>query len=240
MTPMTPETLRPMRDLHRQAMDITNLAFAAKSRGETSNAHALFSQAFHLESEAAQRVAALEDAEPTRSILLRSAASLAYNAGLNREAEQLACLALAGEPPEDIAEELRDLLDGINMVRHLQQQGMTVNGSVEPNGDRTTEREAITGYLRIADSRRQERPSFAIIDDSHHSHRVVTPPGVLRDIVRPYFEERVTVTVRREKSRTARGNASWKLLFEGIDLAVEETEVDLPNARVSGHERSAV
>jgi hypothetical protein len=48
-------------------------------------------------------------AEPTRSVLHRSAAALAVECGEAREAERLIAVALAGNPPEEIAEELRDL-----------------------------------------------------------------------------------------------------------------------------------
>ncbi len=49
------------------------------------------------------------EAEPTRSVLFRSAAQLAFNYGEIREAEQLLSAALAGNPPGDILLELRTL-----------------------------------------------------------------------------------------------------------------------------------
>jgi len=48
--------------------------------------------------------------EPTRSVLHRSAAALAWQCGEYREAERLITTALSGAPPEVIADELRDLL----------------------------------------------------------------------------------------------------------------------------------
>ena len=48
--------------------------------------------------------------EPSRSVLLRSAASLAFECHELREAERLASQALGGEPPSEIAQELRELL----------------------------------------------------------------------------------------------------------------------------------
>jgi hypothetical protein len=50
------------------------------------------------------------DFEPTRSILHRSAATIAVECSLLREAERLIGRALSGNPPADIADELRDLL----------------------------------------------------------------------------------------------------------------------------------
>ena len=52
-------------------------------------------------------------AEPSRSVLHRSAASLAEQCGEFREAERLIAVALSGNPPEEIAEELRDLLQQV-------------------------------------------------------------------------------------------------------------------------------
>jgi hypothetical protein len=48
--------------------------------------------------------------EPTHSVLHRSAAVLALECSELREAERLIGRALAGNPPVDIANELRDLL----------------------------------------------------------------------------------------------------------------------------------
>jgi len=50
--------------------------------------------AYELESQAAHLAAQKNDSEPTRSILHRSAASLALDCGLSREAERLICEAL--------------------------------------------------------------------------------------------------------------------------------------------------
>jgi len=61
--------------------------------------------------------------EPTISVLFRSAASLAMCCNKNREAEKLINLALSGEPPFEIAEELRDLYESVNFQRHLKLRG---------------------------------------------------------------------------------------------------------------------
>jgi hypothetical protein len=51
--------------------------------------------------------------EPTRSILLRSAAALARDAGQFQEALRLIEIGLAGKPSNEIAEELGQLLDDV-------------------------------------------------------------------------------------------------------------------------------
>jgi hypothetical protein len=66
--------------------------------------------AFAKERAAADLTANQLDLEPTRSVLHRSAAVLAIECGELRDAERLIGHALAGNPPQDIADELRDLL----------------------------------------------------------------------------------------------------------------------------------
>ncbi len=65
--------------------------------------------------------------EPTRSILFRSAASLAVESGEALEAERLIGVALAGYAHEEIREELRDLYETINFYRHLELRGTKLN-----------------------------------------------------------------------------------------------------------------
>ena len=64
--------------------------------------------------------------EPTRSVLHRSAASLALECDETREAERLIGRALSGNPPDEIAEELRDLLEDVYFRRHLSLRGIAL------------------------------------------------------------------------------------------------------------------
>jgi hypothetical protein len=96
--------------LHREAMELVDQAFLARQRGDTTVALELTKSAFSQERTAADLVANLFDLEPTRSVLHRSAATLAIECLELRQAEKLIGRALAGNPPDDIANELRDLL----------------------------------------------------------------------------------------------------------------------------------
>ena len=69
----------------------------------------LFRAAFEKEREAAELIEDRTDLEPTRSVLFRSAASLAMDCRDFAEAERLLEKGLAGRPPEDLAEEMRNL-----------------------------------------------------------------------------------------------------------------------------------
>ena len=57
-----------------------------------------------------------EDIEPTRSVLHRSAATLAYRCELYEEAKRLIYRALAGNAPADIEDELNDLLGNVKLA----------------------------------------------------------------------------------------------------------------------------
>ena len=96
--------------LHREAMDLADQAVAAQRRKTRSEATQLFRQAFERERAAAVLFVNDFDAEPTRSVLLRSAASLALDCEEFREAERLIAAALWGNPPAELYDELRELL----------------------------------------------------------------------------------------------------------------------------------
>jgi hypothetical protein len=116
-----------IQDLHNNAMELADLAFIEKFNGNADIAKELFKKAFYLEKEAAILSREEEIGEPSISILLKSAASLALNCDELREAEQLVGLALSGEPHYEIAEELRNLLEEINFQRHLKLNGVSLS-----------------------------------------------------------------------------------------------------------------
>jgi hypothetical protein len=113
-----------VKTTHRKAMEQTDLAHAARRQGDEVLALRHFQKAYELEAKAAAAFATRTDAEPTRSVLFRSAATLALDCKLLPEAEKLVCTALTGDPPDDIAEELRDLLEQIYFERHLALRGI--------------------------------------------------------------------------------------------------------------------
>jgi hypothetical protein len=101
------------RSLHRSAMETADRAVEARRAKRGDDAQSLFRQACRLEAQAAMTVAEDLEAEPTRSVLLRSAASLALNGELYGYAAYLVARAIEGSPPEEVREELRELLKSI-------------------------------------------------------------------------------------------------------------------------------
>ena len=104
-------------DLHHQAMQLADEADRLRRQGDGAAAGQLLRQAFEKERQAAEQTSSDVRLEPTRSVLHRSAASLALECGDYREAERLIAVALSGEPPDEIADELRDLLEQVYFDR---------------------------------------------------------------------------------------------------------------------------
>ena len=67
------------------------------------------------------------EAEPTRSVLHRSAASLAIDCDNFPAAEPLITIALSGNPPDEIADEPRDLFVQINLLQYCERHGFYLN-----------------------------------------------------------------------------------------------------------------
>lgn len=118
--------MNQITNTHHKAMEYVDDAIVARRRGDQSTATTFLKEAFILESEAAELAQLSLGLEPTRSILFRSAASLALQLGDSREAERLICIALSGKPPKDVAEELRDLWEQANAQRHLALRGISL------------------------------------------------------------------------------------------------------------------
>ena len=108
--------------LHTLAMEHAEQAILTRLRGEARPAVELFRKA--LECELAAIDSLDEYSEPTYAILHRSAATLALDCDDVRTAEKMAARGLARNPPENTAEELRDLLEQIHFRRHLQLRGV--------------------------------------------------------------------------------------------------------------------
>jgi hypothetical protein len=117
--------MNEIQRLHQKAMDLAEQAEVAKLRGqEVEQVQDLLRQALVQESQAADLVMEMVDAEPTRSVLHRSAAALAIDCGELQVAERMIARALAGNPPAEIAAELKDLFVQINLVEFFERRGL--------------------------------------------------------------------------------------------------------------------
>lgn len=102
----------PLDDLHQKAMELADEAFYAKKKENFEEAQTKYLLAFEYEKAAAMLLLSEYRQEPTRSVLFRSAASLLLSLPSPtyvhfRNAEQMVAYGLSGNPPEEIATELR-------------------------------------------------------------------------------------------------------------------------------------
>lgn len=162
--------------LHNQAMDWAEEAFIAKRKGQEVEANDLFKRALALETEAAIAFPPEQAAEPTRSILYRSAASLAYHAQEYVRAQQLVTDGLQGYPPPEIAAELIALQEDIHHRQPMQR---------------------VTGILKVADNLPSDS-QYGIVQlletETAQPVAIHVPAAKMRTIVRAYFDELVVVT----------------------------------------------
>ncbi len=119
--------MKDIKHIHRQAMEHSDLAIIARMKGDEQAAVGHVVSAYELEAQAANALLNDLHAEPTRSVLFRSAATLARDCGRYADAAKLVYRALAGDPPAEIASELQDLLEQVSFQRHLELRGITLS-----------------------------------------------------------------------------------------------------------------
>jgi len=108
------------RDLHNRAMELFDASFLARREGDESRTLTFLTEALKAESAAADNVAEDRSLEPTRSVLHRSAASMALLLRDAKKAKLYAQRGLAGFPPEEIRKELADLHEDALTLEALQ------------------------------------------------------------------------------------------------------------------------
>lgn len=116
--------MNDLRSQHREAMHHAERARIARLEGKEAEMAELMRRALELEREAAYGLLQELQAEPTRSVLFRSAATLALECGETEEARRLAFQGLAGSPPKEIADELHDIVEEEQFRRHLAMRGV--------------------------------------------------------------------------------------------------------------------
>jgi hypothetical protein len=112
-----------VRELHDKAMNLAHLAMVARQGEDWERAETLARQAYEFEMQAAKLIPEDQSSEPTRSILYRSAASLAYQCKEFVLAQRLIAKGLSGYPPPQVEQELKDLYEQMNFERHLEVRG---------------------------------------------------------------------------------------------------------------------
>ena len=107
--------MNTVRELHDEAMDLAHQAMIARCNKDFDRAKEYAQKAYLKERQAAELILPNESAsEPTRSILYRSAGSLAYQSGEFEQAVEMVNKAFEGSPPLDVQHELNVLLKMIH------------------------------------------------------------------------------------------------------------------------------
>jgi hypothetical protein len=122
--------MNSVRSYHDEAIRSAQMAMVALQQGKQEEHQKLIQRAMQFETNAANLVPDEKSAEPTRSILYRSAASFAYQAGDYAEAERLVFKGLAGYPPAAVKQQLLDVQQMIQTALGYHQAGN--NGHVHP------------------------------------------------------------------------------------------------------------
>lgn len=116
---MTPEMKSTAEHQHKRAMEIAELAVKKSGEKEHELASVLYAAALQHEMSVVNLLRDQYDIEPSRSIICRSAATLALDCGKIDDAERIAATGLAGNAPPEIASELRDILFEVQYLRHV-------------------------------------------------------------------------------------------------------------------------
>jgi ankyrin repeat protein len=184
------------QQVHRKAMLLAQDAHVAQFEGDNTSALPLFSAAFDLEREAALDLTDDLAKEPTRSVLFRSAASLAMNCGRFEEGQAMVKMGLAGNPPHEIAEELREVSEKINM---LKQKAGTPTTYI-----------TLIGILKIADAEKKYIKIVPTQGNKSFNHKINVTNG-LTDMVKSFFDEVVSVGIWKKDNKTYELKAIEKL-----------------------------
>ena len=117
--------MNALNDFHNKAMEFAECALTKRAQGNREESIRLFEKALEHELTAIEELDKNNEIiEPTYSVLHRSAGTLALDCNQIRKAEQIVTKALSKDPPQEIAEELRDLLEQIHFKRHLELRGI--------------------------------------------------------------------------------------------------------------------
>jgi hypothetical protein len=116
-------------DIHDRAMAIVDQAREAERTGDKKRRAALLRAAYHLEQQAARSLEPVPESEPTRTVLFRSASSLAFQVEDYQEACNLVFDGLTRNSPEEYAAELLEIANDAKFRLQLIGQNLQVPNS---------------------------------------------------------------------------------------------------------------
>lgn len=169
-----------VRVLHNKAMEFADEALLAKMEGDPQGANTLFGKAFDLEKEAIEKISQDQIETESRYILIRSAASLAFNCDRHYEAKALIEVALSENAPDFIVKELNELNEKINEAINKQQKNeIKVKGVII--------------YANASNSQIQLQEI-----ETNKLYTINVPRHLINEIVKLYWADIVHVQVQKE------------------------------------------
>ena len=174
-----------VRQLHDEAMEYTDRSFIARRLKNHEEYLRYTKLAFEKEAAAADLMVDEEDIEPTRSVLHRSAATLAWRCEMHEEARRLIYRALAGNPPPGIEWELNDLLGKVD-------QALAKGANHFKATDQTISK---VGVLKTA--RANATSECELLTDDRSKWTIEVPDDMMNEILGAYFNKRVQVEGKR-------------------------------------------
>lgn len=100
-------------NIHNEAMNLASMGDKMLKTGDANNAKALYAEAFDKERGVLNKLDDSNSSLIGRTVILRSAATLALQCGQKREAERLIAKGLSEDLPESLTMELRELLQEV-------------------------------------------------------------------------------------------------------------------------------
>lgn len=182
-----------LKERHQEASNYMQLAMVAAGRGNVPESLRLYELAFEAEKQAALLLWDAFEKEPTRSILFRSAAWLAMNCKKYVEAQKMVHLGLAGNPPQELIHELKDVYDcahqELKLVEMPAASVQTVAKKLKSNHYFW-----LKGTLTVADARHHQ--IIIVLDDNKMTK--INVPKELMEMVRNHWNEYVSAYVLKQ------------------------------------------
>ena len=179
-------TVQAVNRLHDQAMEYTGQSFRARRYGDRERYLHFTRLALEKEAAAADLMAELTDIEPTRSVLHRSAATLAWRCEEYDYAKRLIFRGLDGNPPGEIAWELKDLLSKVK------------EALADDSRCRATQ-QTISKVGVLKSARANGIGECDLHTDDAGKWTIEVPQDIMNQVLGAYFNKRVEVEGKRMK-----------------------------------------
>jgi hypothetical protein len=165
----------------------------ADAMGNKQEAIRFFEIAFEAEKQAALSLLTHFEKEPFRSVLFRSAATLALDCKKYSEAKKMVYMGLSGNPPQGMVEELLEVYERAHQEMKLSD---IPAASVAPvaKKPKSTNYFWLKGTLTVADARQHQ---ITIVLDDNKIAKVHFPKD-LGEIVRNYWNEYVNAYILKQ------------------------------------------